>query len=39
MRGRRRSQIVTLFSAADPPLPAGQAERLAVIVPQLMRIP
>ncbi|MDX8531709.1 TetR/AcrR family transcriptional regulator [Mesorhizobium sp. VK25A] len=39
MRGRRRSQIATLFAAADPPLPAGQAERLAVIVPQLMRIP
>lgn len=39
MRGRRRSQIATLFAAADPPLPPGQAERLAVIVPQLMRIP
>ncbi|TPI30175.1 TetR/AcrR family transcriptional regulator [Mesorhizobium sp. B3-1-6] len=39
MRGHRRSQIATLFAAADPPLPAGQAERLAVIVPQLMRIP
>jgi len=39
MRGRRRSQIAALFSAAEPPLPAGQAERLAVIVPQLMRIP
>ncbi|CDX49784.1 Transcriptional regulator protein [Mesorhizobium plurifarium] len=39
MRGRRRSQIATLFAAADPPLPAGQAERLAVIVPQLIRIP
>jgi AcrR family transcriptional regulator len=39
MRARRRKQIATLFAAADPPLPAGQAERLAVIVPQLMRIP
>ncbi|BCM22314.1 TetR/AcrR family transcriptional regulator [Mesorhizobium sp. J8] len=39
MRGRRRNQIATLFAAADPPLPPGQAERLAVIVPQLMRIP
>ena len=28
-----------LFAQAEPPLPAGQAERLAVIVPQLMRIP
>jgi AcrR family transcriptional regulator len=39
MRGRRRDQIAALFAAAQPPLPAGQAERLAVIVPQLMRIP
>ncbi len=39
MRGHRRAQIAALFAAADPPLPAGQAERLAVIVPQLMRIP
>lgn len=39
MRARRRAQIAALFARAEPPLPAGQAERLAVIVPQLMRIP
>ncbi|WP_256751969.1 TetR family transcriptional regulator [Mesorhizobium sp. Mes31] len=39
MRVRRRGQIAALFAQAEPPLPAGQAERLAVIVPQLMRIP
>ncbi|MBZ9797093.1 TetR/AcrR family transcriptional regulator [Mesorhizobium sp. ES1-4] len=39
MRGRRREQIAALFARAEPPLPSGQAERLAVIVPQLMRIP
>ncbi|WFP77234.1 TetR/AcrR family transcriptional regulator [Mesorhizobium sp. WSM4906] len=39
MRARRRGQIAALFAQAYPPLPAGQAERLAVIVPQLMRIP
>jgi len=39
MRARRRDQIAALFAQAEPPLPAGQAERLAVIVPQLMRIP
>ncbi|MBZ9939862.1 TetR/AcrR family transcriptional regulator [Mesorhizobium sp. BR1-1-13] len=39
MRARRREQIAALFAQAKPPLPAGQAERLAVIVPQLMRIP
>jgi len=39
MRSRRRDQIAALFAAAEPPLPPGQAERLAVIVPQLMRIP
>lgn len=39
MRTTRRGQIAALFAQADPPLPAGQAERLAVIVPQLMRIP
>jgi hypothetical protein len=39
MRARRRGQIAALFAQAEPPLPAGQAERLAVIVPQLMRIP
>jgi AcrR family transcriptional regulator len=38
VRARRRSQIAALFARADPPLPAGQAERLAVIVPQLMRL-
>ncbi|WP_210243593.1 TetR/AcrR family transcriptional regulator [Mesorhizobium sp. B2-3-4] len=39
MRAHRRGQIAALFAQAEPPLPAGQAERLAVIVPQLMRIP
>ncbi|HEY4191378.1 MAG TPA: TetR/AcrR family transcriptional regulator, partial [Mesorhizobium sp.] len=39
MRARRRQQIAALFSQAKPCLPEGQAERLAVIVPQLMRIP
>ncbi len=39
MRVRRRQQITALFAQAVPPLPTGQAERLAVIVPQLMRIP
>lgn len=39
MRARRRKQIAALFAGARPALPAGQAERLAVIVPQLMRIP
>ena len=39
MRARRRDQIAALFAQAEPPLPPGQAERLAVIVPQLMRIP
>ena len=38
-RVRRRAQIATLFAAADPPLTPGRAERLAVIVPQLMRNP
>jgi AcrR family transcriptional regulator len=38
-RARRRQQIAALFSGAVPPVPPGQAERLAVIVPQLMRIP
>lgn len=38
VRARRRSQIASLFAQAAPALPAGQAERLAVIVPQLMRI-
>jgi AcrR family transcriptional regulator len=39
VRTRRRQQIAALFGQAAPPLPAGRAERLAVIVPQLMRIP
>ena len=39
VRARRREQIATLFARAYPALPVGQAERLAVIVPQLMRIP
>ena len=39
VRALRREQIAALFSQAYPRLPAGQAERLAVIVPQLMRIP
>ena len=39
VRARRREQIASLFARAYPALPAGQAERLAVIVPQLMRIP
>jgi AcrR family transcriptional regulator len=38
-RARRRQQIAALFSGAVPAVPAAQAERLAVIVPQLMRIP
>lgn len=37
-RARRRGQIAALFEDAAPALPAGQAERLAMIVPQLMRI-
>ena len=39
VRARRREQIAALFAKADPPLPGEQAERLAIIVPQLMRIP
>lgn len=38
VRARRRAQITALFAQVDPPLPPGQPERLAVIVPQLMRI-
>ncbi len=38
VRARRRSQIAALFAQANPALPVGQPERLAVIVPQLMRI-
>ena len=38
LRARRRAQIAALFAQARPALPAGQAERLALIVPQLMRV-
>ena len=38
VRTRRRNQIAALFAQASPPLPAGQPERLAAIVPHLMRI-
>ena len=37
VRDRRRSQIAALFAEARPALPGGQPERLAVIVPMLMR--
>ena len=39
IRLQRRQQIAALFSGAVPPVPDEKAERLAVIVPQLMRIP
>lgn len=39
VRVRRRAQIEALLAQAEPPLPPGQAERLAVIVPHLMAIP
>jgi AcrR family transcriptional regulator len=39
VRVLRRAQIADLFAHACPLLPPGQAERLAIIVPQLMRIP
>ena len=38
VRARRRVQIAALFAEVQPPLPPGQPDRLAVIVPQLMRI-
>lgn len=38
VRARRRSQIAALFDQATPAMPAGQPERLAAIVPGLMRI-
>ncbi len=38
VRTRRRSQIAALFAQAEPKLPEGQPERLAVIVPELMRL-
>ena len=39
LRVRRRAQITDLFAQAQPALRRGQPERLAIIVPQLMRIP
>lgn len=38
VRARRRQQIAALFAEARPALAPEKAERLAVIVPQLMRI-
>jgi AcrR family transcriptional regulator len=38
MRRHRRRQIAALFAQAAPPLPEGQPERLALIIPQLMRM-
>lgn len=38
VRARRRQQIAALFAQARPALPPAQAERMAVIVPQMMRI-
>lgn len=38
LRAKRRDQIAGLFAQASPTLPAGQPDRLAMIVPQLMRI-
>ncbi|MGQ4275418.1 TetR/AcrR family transcriptional regulator [Terrihabitans sp. B22-R8] len=38
VRLRRRTQIMGLFARARPPLPPEKAERMAVIIPQLMRI-
>ncbi len=38
IRIRRRLQIGALFARAVPPLAPGQAEVLALVVPQLMRI-
>ena len=37
IRLQRRGQIAALFARATPALPPDQAERLAMIVPQLMR--
>jgi AcrR family transcriptional regulator len=37
VRARRRDQIAALFLQAEPRLPEGQPERLALIVPHLMR--
>jgi AcrR family transcriptional regulator len=38
VRAHRRKQVSALFAHANPKLPADQIERLALIVPQLMRI-
>jgi AcrR family transcriptional regulator len=38
VRQRRRAQIAALFQQAVPALPADQCDRLALIVPQLMRM-
>jgi AcrR family transcriptional regulator len=38
VRRRRRQQIAAIFAQAVPTLPDGQAERLAVIIPQFMRM-
>jgi AcrR family transcriptional regulator len=38
MTQRRRDQIAALFAGARPALPRGQPRRLAVIVPQLIRV-
>ena len=37
VRAHRRVQIAALFGLATPPLPSDQAERLALLVPLLMR--
>ena len=37
VRARRRAQVAALFAAADPPLPPGPPDRLAPLVPELMR--
>jgi AcrR family transcriptional regulator len=37
VRAHRRVQIAALFGMANPRLPEGQAERLALLVPSLMR--
>jgi len=37
VRAHRRVQITALFGLATPALPDGQAERLALLVPSLMR--
>ena len=37
VRAHRRVQMAALFGLATPALPKGQAERLALLVPSLMR--